>query len=45
MKQLKINPAMDEIAANSGLSHWRCIDPMGAVSWLRSDGLVIYNIN
>ena len=45
MKQLKINPAMDKIAANNGLSHWSCTDPMGAVSWLRSDGLVICDMN
>jgi len=39
-KQLGINPPMDKLAADNGLEHWSCTDPINAISWLRSDGLV-----
>jgi len=41
MKQLGINPEMDELARNNGLGHWSCVSPLNSLFWLRSDGLSI----
>jgi len=39
MKQLGINPAMDELSRKHNLGHWSCVSPCSAHLWLRSDGV------